>query len=142
MSKPKKPAELVKKIAEAIRIAAIEGLKAQQLEDSNLADSITVKVRRNALELWLAYYWRFIEEGRKSGLRKIPIFVFIKWIKRNGISAPGRSINDLAFAIQTSIYKNGIAPRPFLKRIATQAEADIFALVGEYFETIIEVNLK
>ena len=142
MSTPKKPAKLVQKIAEAIREAAIFGLKIHGLEDSNLADSATIKVKRGNLELWLVYYWQFVEKGRRLGLRKIPIRVILNWIRRKGLKAPGKTRNELAFAIQTSIYQNGIAPRPFVKQVANRAESDIFGIFGEYFETIIEVNLK
>lgn len=141
MSTPKKPNELAKKIADAIRDSMLYGLRIHGLEHSNLADSIDVRIRRNSMEVYLAFYWRFVEIGRKRGLRKIPIFVIIKWIKRKGLSAPGKSVNQLAWAIQNSIHENGIAPRPFLKQSARKAEEAVFALIGEYFEVLITTNL-
>jgi len=68
------------------------------------------------------YKWVIL--GRKKGSGKgsrVPIEALVKWIRKNNITPKdGISINQLAWAIQTSIYKNGIKngvkPRPFIER--------------------------
>jgi hypothetical protein len=60
-------------------------------------------------------YFEYVSLGRRAGARKVPIEYLLMFIKQNNISPKGKqTLNQLAFAIQTSIYKNGIQGKNYL----------------------------
>lgn len=77
------------------------------------------------VQLDLAEYWKYIENGRRKGAKMPPIDAIENWIKRRDIIPrpiqlkSGKTVipstKSLAFAIAHSISINGIAARPFLK---------------------------
>lgn len=73
------------------------------------------------LELSAADYADFVDRGRKAFTKKVPITALISFIKKRNLqqkfrSSKGRfkSINQIAFMIQNSIYKIGISGRNFI----------------------------
>ncbi len=86
----------------------------------------------SSLSVYIADYAKYVESGRRPGARKVPISALVAWIKskRVGISRTSRgrftkrqmTITQLAFAIQNSIYKRGIAGRPFIKLAFEQGQ--------------------
>lgn len=78
----------------------------------NLRDSIAVAVRKTAygyvVEGTGKFYGKYVDRGRGPGGKKVPIDALIAWIRVKGISVSGKKERDLAFAIQHTIFKNGI----------------------------------
>jgi len=92
---------------------------------SNLTKSIAFIETDNGLALEANYYFSYASEGRRRGVRKVPIRALIDYIKSYGlVPKAGQTINQLAFAIQTAIYKNGIAPKNYLEKVI-DATADV-----------------
>lgn len=111
---------------------------------SNLAKSSTFVETENGLALEANYYFTYRSEGRKRGVKKVPIRALIDYIKRYGIvPRAGQSINQLAFAIQTAIYKRGIQPLGYLERIM-EASADVTeeVVADELIEDIADEVVK
>lgn len=73
------------------------------------------------LDLFANDYAQWLDRGRRPGGKKVPISALVKFIKRRQLQQKikgkrGRflSVNRLAFMIQASIHRKGIAPRNFL----------------------------
>jgi len=65
--------------------------------------------------LYYADYFPYVNRGRKKELKRVPLSALLQWIKVKGIRGKdkkGRFIKNmnLAFAIQTNIFKYGIRP--------------------------------
>jgi hypothetical protein len=91
----------------------IDQLRAQgHIATSKLVDSVKVEVRRTAygyiIEGKAEGYARYVDRGRRAGARRVPIDAIMSWIKVRNISVSGMKERDLAFAIQTNIFKFGI----------------------------------
>jgi hypothetical protein len=87
-----------------------------QLYDS-IQGNVTNTPDGPVAELQYADYFKYVNEGRRPERKKVPISVLLNWIKIRGVrfrSARGRfargSNLNMAFAIQTNIYKYGIKP--------------------------------
>jgi len=97
------------------------GLKPQ----SNLVKQTEFVETSTGLALMSAYYFQYRSDGRKRGVRKVPITALIDYIKRYGIAPKGgQTITSLAFAIQTAIYKRGIMGLNYFDKII-EATSDI-----------------
>lgn len=62
------------------------------------------------VELFVNNYIEYIERGRPAHIDKVPIYALLKWAKRKGLPTD----NSFLYAVQNTIYKNGIRPRPIL----------------------------
>jgi hypothetical protein len=102
-----------------IAIGKAAGLR----DDSRLIRSFETKTNYRAVQFLANEYLENVDKGRRPFSRKIPINVLIDWIRRYGISS-SMSTNQLAFVIQTSIYKKGIAPKN-IKVTLTSSMLDI-----------------
>jgi len=90
-------------------------------ETSDLSKSVQYVFTKDGIELKVAEYYPFVSEGhlvkRRARVSKVPLDALIQWIKKKGIigrsSKSGRfiTINQLAFAIQMSIFKKGITSK-------------------------------
>jgi len=85
----------------------------------NLYNSLTATVMPNGddFELVITYadYFKYVNQGRRAGVKKVPLTALLDWIKIRGIRGrdkKGRFIPNLslAFAIRQNIYKYGIRP--------------------------------
>lgn len=81
---------------------------------SDLAKSVKYVITKDGIKLMVAEYYPFVSEGhvvkRRALISKVPISALIPWIKKRGlVPKAGKTINQLAFAIQTAIYKRGIS---------------------------------
>lgn len=96
---------LLAEMTKAVRIVmASNGVDKQ----SNLI-KVEYQLNNNAFQLIANDYFVYRSEGRRAGARKVPIKDLLGWIKRYNITpSNGQTKNQLAFAIQTSIYKSGI----------------------------------
>lgn len=87
--------------------------------ESRLINSFNTRVRPDfkVIQFIANDYLEYVDRGRRSGVRKVPINALLDWIRRYNITAPNKTPNQLAFAIQTNIYKNGIEPKPVLDKM-------------------------
>ena len=91
-------------------------------KNSNLDKSVQYVVVGNSVQLEVAYYYHYVSAGRKRGIKKVPISALIQYIKDKGIRPrAGQTLNQLAFAIQTAIYKQGINPKNFEDKVMNAA---------------------
>jgi hypothetical protein len=143
MPAPSPIRDILLAIGEAIRRELLRGLNENGRyplrTNSALAKSLRVEVTQGrgasgrfegytanaALALYAADYAQYVDSGRKKFAKKVPISALLLFIKQRGIGqARGRngrygkrtiSANQLAFMIQNSIYKKGIAGRHFIQ---------------------------
>lgn len=87
-------------------------------KQSDLSKSTKFEITDKGLVLEANYYFQYVSSGRRRGVRKVPIRALISYIKDYGlVPRAGQTINQLAFAIQTSIYKQGINPKNYYEKI-------------------------
>jgi hypothetical protein len=85
---------------------------------SKLINSIDVEFESNAIRIIANDYYEYLSRGRRPLARKVPIQALLRWIRDYNIRPRGNmSTNQLAFAIQTSIYKNGIRGRKYVDKV-------------------------
>lgn len=83
-------------------------------KNSDLTKSVKWIITKDGIKMEVAEYYGYVSDGRKgtkrrAGLRKVPLDVLIQWIKKNNIRPyNGKTVNQLAFAIQNKIYLKGI----------------------------------
>lgn len=120
-------------------MAAVEGIYKGSLTNSNLYNDITYQILENpsGIQFNIPDYAIYVEAGRKAFSKKVPIAALIRWMKRKNIALGNK--NSVAYAIQQSIYKNGIKPRPFIKN---SLEALNFIPIDKELETLIDNELK
>lgn len=126
--------EINEAITKAIKGAFLEAFRAYKLEKSGLSKNVTIRRVTGGFDVWLLDYWKWVEAGRRPGVTKVPIGPLIEWIKRKRLPLRGRSINAVAFAIQSEIFKRGIKARPFLKTAAQRSGEEIEKIITNYFE--------
>mgnify|MGYP001606123792 CR=1 FL=1 len=122
-----------------------------------LADSISSKVTTTLNSVLLTgefeYYGRFVDTGRKAGVRRVPIAALEAWIKQKGFESDAKKVRGMAFAIQRTIFEKGISTpeswkgettKDFMTKTLTASEdkitADINAAVDAQMEIMI-VNM-
>jgi len=141
--------DLLKTILKDLEMATKLSLEQSGVKkSSNLSKSVKYIVVKESIDLEVAYYYPFVSTGRKPGVRKVPIKALIEYIKRGGFAMKsGQTINQLAFAIQTSIYKHGINPKNYIDKVmnvagdvAQEEIADgLMTEIGDELETMFEI---
>jgi len=109
-------------------------------ENSNLSKSIEYVSNADGIQMLAASYYPYVSAGRKANIKRVPIQYLITWIKQYGIRPrSGQSINQLAYAIQTSIYKRGIKAKSFEEKVEVGvADYTAIALADELSELIAD----
>lgn len=54
------------------------------------------------------FYGVYVDRGRPSGIKKVPISALINWIVSKRFESDKKKIRSMAFAVQYNIWKNGI----------------------------------
>lgn len=108
-------------IANFVRTAMVQDLISQgKRATGNLVNSFkfTIQPKIGFIELSItaADYAPFVDRGRRRMTKRVPIGALIKWIEQKGLESGDKSKKDLAFAIQTKIWKEGIAATNFVER--------------------------
>ena len=89
-----------------------ELVKQGHIASSELKDSIDVAVTQafNIFTITGRYlnYGRYVDTGRKAGIKRVPIDALIRWMRIKNIQLNGKREKSVAFAIQTAIFKKGI----------------------------------
>lgn len=108
------------------------GLKTVELE-------YKVNEKNGTIAILIPDYYSEIEQGRKPFSSKVPIENLLKWMSKVGIPAQ----NSIAFAIQTSIYLNGILPKKgFLSLPLQAAEEPTMNVLELNFSELLEQKIK
>jgi hypothetical protein len=110
-------------------------------QNSDLINSITPEVQDDkTLNFLMNDYYQYVSTGRVAGARKIPIEYLIEFIKKNNIfPKPKQTINQLAFAIMTSIYEMGIRGKNYVDTVMqTLAEYSQKSVADDYTEQVAD----
>lgn len=151
--------ELAKLIKEFIITEAEKGGRHKFRRDGkdSFVNSVQVDFTTDGVEIELAEQAYYVEQGRRPFAKKVPVSALIKWLKRYRVlgrdkktgkykKASTNSINSTAWAIQQSIYKNGIKARPFIQASLDYAEELISEVIDEVMIPeiifIVEFNLS
>ena len=67
------------------------------------------------IEILMDEYGIYVNEGRKTGGKKVPISVLVEWIERKAIASGDKEVKSLAFAIKNTIHKEGIPTKGSFK---------------------------
>ena len=67
------------------------------------------------IEILMDEYGIYVNEGRKSGGKKVPINVLVDWIEKRAIASGDKEVKSLAFAIQQTIHKEGMPTKGSFK---------------------------
>jgi len=112
--------------------ALLKSLKAKVAQGRGAGGRFEGFTVNSSLELYALDYLEYLDRGRPRFTKRVPIDALLVWIRKKRIGQPGRSAsgrfqprrsqstgrrisaNQLAYAIQTSIYRNGIRGRHFL----------------------------
>jgi hypothetical protein len=106
--------EVSKEIINELNVAAQAVMYTYKLGDTDLMRSIEWRYKDDLWVLWANDYFKFLNDGRRPGTKKIPVYALIKWLKKRNIQPRKKmTYNQLAYVISNSIYKIGIKPRKF-----------------------------
>lgn len=86
------------------------------LASSDLVKQTKFEYKNGDIIVRMFDYADYIDSGRKRGAKGVPIKDLIQWIQEKNISS-SIPVEQLAFAIQRSIQRKGIRPRPFLEKV-------------------------
>lgn len=137
--------ELLKDLIPQLNNLTIQYMTRNGIESSsNLVKSVGYEVEDTGVQLVANNYWFYASRGRRARTRKVPIRALIDYIKRYGIRPRrGQTINQLAFAIQTSIYKQGISPKNYAQKVIDgTADLSEEIISEELIESISEDIIK
>tara|TARA_R100001440_G_scaffold23689_1_gene38572 strand:+ start:2571 stop:3059 length:489 start_codon:yes stop_codon:yes gene_type:complete len=67
------------------------------------------------IDILMDEYGIYVNQGRKTGGKKVPINVLVDWIERKAIVNGDKQVKSLAFAIQQTIHKEGIPTKGSFK---------------------------
>lgn len=111
--------DTIKKLLKDLRKVTIVALEQSGVRrNSDLSKSVMYIGNKDNIRLEVNYYYPFVSDGRRPGVRKVPIEALIEFIKKNGITPQnGKTINQLAYAIQNTIYKQGINPKNYIDKV-------------------------
>jgi hypothetical protein len=124
-------------------------VRAHKVATGSLGNSISyaINLQTGAIEFSYDEYGEFVEKGRRPG-KMPPIGPIQKWAKVKGLKGrdkkTGRFITDksLAWAIATSIKRDGIRAFPFFQMALTQATEQLYNDLENALAADIEANLS
>ena len=133
-------AELSEQLAVAVKAILInKGVKM----NADILKSVEFKGSNDMVQFMVNDYLEALSTGRKAGVRKIPIKYLLEFIKKNIIQGKqSQSPNSVAYAIQTSIYKQGIIGKNFMDTIMQTVESLSADKIESDTEEIILDNLS
>ncbi|MDR0754546.1 MAG: hypothetical protein LBF04_04075 [Prevotellaceae bacterium] len=88
------------------------------------------------------FYAKFVEHGRKPGLKGIPLEVLVDWVRQKKMNLAGKSERSVAFAIQTSIKQKGIEPSKFIEKTLQKSDGKINTNVERFCSQYINDIIK
>lgn len=145
-----------------------ESGRGDKYASGNLYNTLTATVMPNGndFELVITYadYFKYVNQGRRPLVKKVPLTALLGWIKIRGIRGvkrgkgrgAGRISNlSLAFAIRENIYKYGIRPANIYDKgldsledifenpppELSQAYTDLYAAIENDIVNFVDANL-
>lgn len=124
------------------------GGQSYPMKKGNLYNTLKYEVKNNVMEIISANYAEYVDKGRLSGKKKVPIQALVKWIKFNNIkprnSKSGRftTVIGMAYAIQTNIFKYGITERNFINPAIKMGEALVDELIDINFGEMLDEQIE
>lgn len=85
-------------------------------------------------------YAENIQKGRKKFSKKIPISFLIEYVKKQNKSS--KDVNKIAYAIQNSIYKNGIVGKNIIVGLDNPINNVVEPVINTKILKYIEQNVK
>lgn len=136
--KPFREITILEAVAGALVMVMQAELAAIGLRDSEIINNVTYEVddKKGTIAIYLPYYWKFIEKGRRPGAKRPPIVALIVWMRRKRI-APGKE-QRVAWAIATAIARRGIRARPFINKAAADMEQQASVMLDVRFDLAFE----
>ena len=108
---------------------------------SDLIKSIKLNYSNsNGIIIYANSYAENIQKGRKKFAKKIPISFLIEFVKKNNKS--NKDVNKIAYAIQNSIYKEGIRGKNIINALENPLNKVIEPEINKEVLKIIENNVK
>lgn len=93
------------------------------------------------------YYGDYVNSGRPPGTKKVPLDALINWIRVKKINLNGKREKDVAFAIQTAIFKKGIPSdgddkkKRFVSRTLEANEVRVKEMVEAVFYKLVKLSV-
>jgi hypothetical protein len=116
-----------------------------------LRDSIKVAVLKSANGLTIegkgSEISKYVDWGRKPGGKRVPIQALVGWIQVKGIASGKRAV-QIAWAVQYSIWKNGIptnkdeGKKMFVSRTLEKNKDKIFSEVRNFVDGFYNIELS
>lgn len=139
-------------IAALLQQEVIMELESQgHIATGDLKDSIEATVEAYAGGFKIVgrylYYGEYVDRGRPPGTKKVPLDALLNWIRVKKINLNGKREKDVAFAIQTAIFKKGIPTdgddkkKRFVSRTLEANEASIKEMVEAVFYKLVTLSV-
>jgi len=146
-------AKQLQPIARFLQQEVITELEQQgHIATGNLKDSIEAAIEEYAGGFKIVgrylYYGEYVDTGRKPGTKRVPIDALIAWIRVKKINLNGKRERDVAFAIQTAIFKKGIPTdgddkkKRFVSRTLEATEGELKAMIESVFYRIVKLSVE
>ena len=130
-------------------------LEAEQMNNGELYRTISYSVSTVnsgwVISVSLAEYWKYIENGRRSGAKMPPLEVIEKWIDVKEIHPHPMTLKSgktvipkppqLPFLIARSIGRRGIPPKPLFKKSFEAAKQQFIQVIKDAITQDIKENL-
>lgn len=109
-------------------------VRAHKIATGTLANSITyvINIQTGAIEFYYEDYGENVEKGRRVGGKMPPLAAIEKWAKTKGLSQARNKKGQFAsnkaraWAIATSIHRDGIKAFPFFQMAIDQAIQQLY----------------
>lgn len=120
------------------------------IASGKLLDSLEVEVTEAAglfsIDGRYLTYGKYVETGRKAGVKRVPIDALIEWIRVKRLDLRGKSERSVAFAIQAAIFKKGIptdgdeTKKRFVGRTLDRLESEIINRVDKIVSDFVQIE--
>lgn len=116
--------EIADKTVENLAVAMVKTKKVSSGKMvRSLRHRISTTIGAIEIDVFAVFYAKWVDSGRRKGVRRVPLRALLKWVRQRGITArDGRSDRSLAFAIQQNIFENGIKPANFIDEAQSKAQ--------------------
>jgi len=97
---------------------------------------------RDSLYMYVNEYYSYLSKGRKPrNPRKVPIDALIRFIKKNNVRSANKTTNQLAFAMQQSIYLKGIKGKNYVDEVEKTVADYASNSLGDFLEEAVADSL-
>lgn len=126
----------IKELLDDLRRITVQAMAETGIKkSSDLSKSVKFSFTKDGIQMEVAEYYGWVSDGhrivRRARVKRVPLDVLIQWIKSKNIlprnQKTGRfiTVNQMAFAVQTAIWKRGIQRKtPTIGRGFAQTVAD------------------